>query len=169
MKRKTMVLLITTLITGLTAGIFYCWSISVTRGLALLTDREYLVAFQQLNRAILNPLFLGCFMGLVFLLPICTGLQFRKPLPPAFWYLLGATLLYLIGVLGVTMAGNVPMNDALDAFNVNTATAAEITTKRLAFETQWNFLNHIRTLSCIVCFALTLLARYPIKIIPLPH
>ena len=61
-----MLLVITTLLTGLIAGLFYCWSISVTKGLALLPDREYLLAFQQLNRAILNPLFLTAFMGLAF-------------------------------------------------------------------------------------------------------
>lgn len=153
-----MLLLVTTLVTGLIAGLFYTWSISVTPGLALLPDREYLNAFQQLNRAILNPWFLIAFMGLAFLLPITTWTQFHRPPSAAFGFLLAATLLYLIGVIGITMLGNVPMNDALDAFNIDAATPAQLAAKRAAFESRWNFLNNIRTLCCIGSFLLTLLA-----------
>jgi len=152
-----MLLFITTAVTGLIAGLFYCWSISVTKGLALLPDREYLAAFQQLNRAILNPLFLISFMGLVFLLAIATWTQYHRPPSTAFWLLLGATALYLVGVMGITMLGNVPLNDALDVFNIDSATPAQLAAKRLAFEARWNFLNDIRTLCCIGCFLLTVL------------
>ncbi|GGB03287.1 anthrone oxygenase family protein [Puia dinghuensis] len=158
MNRKSMLLFITTVVTGLIAGLFYCWSISVTRGLALLPDREYLSTFQQLNRAILNPFFLIGFMGLVFLLPITTWTHYQRPPSSAFWLLLSATLLYLVGVIGITMLGNVPMNEALDSFNIDAATPAGITAKRLAFEAHWNFLNNIRTICCIASFLLTLLA-----------
>ena len=154
-----MLLLITTGITGLIAGLFYCWSVSVTRGLALLPDREYLLVFQQLNRAIQNPLFLIAFMGLVFLLPIVTWMHYQRPLPRTFWLLLCATLLYLVGVIGVTMLGNVPMNDALDVFDIDAASPAGIAAKRLAFEARWNSLNNIRTVSCIASFLGLLFAR----------
>jgi len=153
-----MLLLITIIVTGLIAGLFYCWSISVTPGLALLPDREYLMAFQQLNRAILNPLFLIGFMGLLFLLPITTWMHFQRPPSTAFWLLLGASLLYIVGVMGITMLGNVPMNDALDGFNIDAATAAQLSAKRLAFEARWNFWNDLRTICCILSFSLTVLA-----------
>jgi uncharacterized membrane protein len=152
MKRNNMLLLITTGITGLIAGLFYCWSVSVTRGLALLPDREYLLVFQQLNRAILNPLVLVAFMGLVFLLPIVTWTHYQRPLPRTFWLLLCATFLYLVGVIGITMFGNVPMNNALDVFDINAASPAQIAAKRLAFETRWNSLNNVRTVACIASF-----------------
>jgi len=154
-----MLLLITTIITGLIAGLFYSWSISVTKGLALLPDREYLVAFQQLNRAILNPLFLIAFMGLVFLLPITTWTQYHRSPSAAFWLLAAATIIYLVGVMGITMLGNVPMNEALDAFNIDAAIPAQLAAKRGAFETRWNFLNDIRTCCCLSSFILTVLAR----------
>jgi uncharacterized membrane protein len=159
MNRKRMLLLITTIVTGLIAGLFYSWSISVTKGLALLPDREYLTAFQQLNRAILNPLFLIGFMGLVFLLPITTWTQYHRPPSPAFWLLAAATTIYLIGVMGITMLGNVPMNESLDAFNVDVATPAQLAAKRLAFESRWNFLNNIRTGCCLGSFILTVAAH----------
>lgn len=158
MKINYMLLLITTIIMGLTAGIFYCWSVSVTRGLALLPDKEYITVFQALNRAILNPLFFVCFMGIAILLPVSTWVNYQRPLPTRFWLLLAASILYLAGVIGVTIAGNVPMNNSLDIFNANTATAAEISAKRTSYEARWNFLNNIRTVSCIICLTLTVLA-----------
>ena len=158
MKRKKMILLITTVIMGLTAGIFYCWSVSVTPGLALLSDKEYITTFQQLNKAIQNPLFFTCFMGTMFLLPLSTWVHYQKPLPLSFWLLLAASIIYFVGVMGVTMGANVPMNNEMDVFNTATATIAELSAKRIAFEAKWNFLNNIRTISCILCLTLTVLA-----------
>lgn len=158
MKRKSMILLITTIIMGLTAGIFYCWSISVTPGIALLPDKEYIAAFQKLDKAIVNPLFMIGFMGLALLLPVCTWVHYQKPLPLRFWLLLGASALYIVGVVGLTMTANVPMNESLSTFNTETASAAEISARRLAHEGPWNFLNNIRTVCCIVCLTLTVIA-----------
>ena len=161
MKNKKMILFLTTIVMGLTAGIFYCWSISVTRGLALLPDKEYITAFQSLNRAILNPLFLLCFMGPVILLPLSAFTTWHKPPSAAFWLLCAAALVYIVGVIGITMAGNVPMNDALDKFDPTAASAADLSSTRMSFEAQWNFLNNIRTLSCILSFCLTVAATMP--------
>lgn len=158
MKNKKMIVFLTAIVMGLTAGIFYCWSISVTSGLALLSDKEYITAFQSLNRAILNPLFLLCFMGPVFLLPLSAFVSYCKPLPVAFWLLCVAFLVYIVGVMGVTMAGNVPMNDTLDKFNASSASAAGLAATRTAFEAKWNFLNNIRTVSCVISFGLTVAA-----------
>jgi uncharacterized membrane protein len=156
--KKRMILLITTLTLGLTAGLLFCWSVSVTNGLAGLPDKEYITTFQQLNRAILNPLFFISYLAPVFLLPASTWIHFQKPLSAGFWYLLAASALYIVGVMGITMAGNVPMNDALDVFNTDHATAAEIAAKRLSFESRWNLLHHIRTICSIIAFILTILA-----------
>jgi len=158
MKNKKMILFLTTIVMGLTAGIFYCWSISVTAGLALLPDKEYITAFQALNRAILNPLFLLCFMGPVFLLPLSAVVSYHKSLGPVFWLLCAASLIYIIGIVGVTMAGNVPMNDVLDKFNAAAASASDLAATRAGFEARWNFLNDIRTVCCVVSFCMTVAA-----------
>jgi len=158
MKRNNMLLLITATIMGLTAGIFYCWSVSVTRGLAALPDKEYIICFQSLNRAILNPLFFTCFLGSAVLLPASAWQQYAQPVPLRCWLLLAAALVYIFGVIVVTMAGNVPMNDSLDAFNAASATATEIADKRAGFESPWNSLNNIRTVACVIALVLAILA-----------
>jgi uncharacterized membrane protein len=144
--------LTTTIIMGLIAGIFYCWSISVTKGLAWLPDKEYILAFQRLNKAILNPFFFICFMGPVVLLPLCLWRHFH----PA---LLLATALYFIGVMAVTMVGNVPLNDMLEAFDVQQEDITAVSNMRRQFEQPWNLLNHFRTICSIAAFICTLISR----------
>ena len=153
-----MLLIVTTLLMGLTAGIFYCWSISVTKGLANLADMEYVLAFQSLNREIQNPLFFICFLGLVIMLPVTTWANYEKTFSARFLLLVLATLLYFIGVMGITIVGNIPMNIQLDKFETGAATAAELSTVRRAFEGRWNTLNNIRTVCCVMSFLLVILA-----------
>lgn len=142
--------LITIIILGLITGILYCWSISVTRGLALLPDKEYLLSFQKLNQAILNPLFFICFFGPVILLPICLWRQFSG-------YLLLATLSYYIGVMAVTIMGNIPLNNMLETFSIQGAGIEELRLMRAQFEPKWNTLHHIRTVCSLISFILILI------------
>ena len=53
---------------GLIAGLFWGWSVSVARGLAKVSDCTYVSTMQSVNRAILNPMFLLVFMGSTFVL-----------------------------------------------------------------------------------------------------
>lgn len=117
-------------------------------GLGKLYDAEYLKAMQNINREILNPVFFMSFMGTAILLPVSAFL-FRGH-QPVFIFLLLAALAYLIGVFGVTVAGNVPMNDALDKFDISGSTTEAIKQMRDNFESRWNFLNNIRTVFSVI-------------------
>ena len=155
---NTILLIITTLFSGLIAGLFYAWSISVTPGLARVGDTHYLHAFQSMNRAILNPAFFVAFMGLVILLPLLAYFYFKSPISAPFWYILSAMLLYLIGVILVTFLGNIPLNNNLEALFIESMTPAQMDVFRLEFEHQWNRFNYIRTLSSTLSFILLILA-----------
>lgn len=144
----TLVLIITAVLTALIGGLFYAYSCSVVLGLGKLSDTEYLKAMQNINREILNPVFFMSFMGTVIFLPVATFL-FRGQ-QPVFIFLLLATVAYLIGVFGVTVAGNVPMNDTLDKFDISGSTAEAIRQMRENFENRWNFLNNIRTVFSVI-------------------
>lgn len=148
----------TTVGAALIAGLFYAYAVSVNWGLGRLTDGAYLSAMQSINRAILNPFFLCVFMGTLLLLPVCTFVHYGQPLSVRFWLLVAATLVYAVGVFGVTMAGNVPMNEALDKFDILAATPEALHQQRLKFEGPWNGLNTIRTLAAIAASILTIAA-----------
>ncbi|MBO9613607.1 MAG: DUF1772 domain-containing protein [Dyadobacter sp.] len=149
-------LLAAALASGLIAGLFYSYSCSVNPGLGALSDSHYLAAMQSINRAILNPVFFASFMGTLLLLPLSTYQHFGTG--NRFYLLLGATLVYSIGTFGVTVAGNVPLNEALDKINLTGASAQELAAHRLRFEIPWNRLNTIRTCASVLSFVLVLLA-----------
>jgi uncharacterized membrane protein len=150
------ILIISATLTALIAGLFYGWSVSVILGLRRLPDREYISFMQATNREIQNPLFFTAFFGAAILLPVSIFLHYGQSL--RFWFLLAATLCYLVGVMGVTIFGNVPMNNTLESFDLKSATDPEITLQRKNYEGRWNFLNHIRTVASTTATVLVILA-----------
>ena len=155
---SNIVLIITALVTALIAGLFYAYSCSVNPGLGKLPDEQYLAAMQSINKAILNPLFFISFMGTLLLLPVSTFMSYGQPLSMRFWCLLTATIVYGIGTFGVTMFGNVPLNDSLEKFDVANATVDAINAQRLAFEKPWNSFHTVRTLASAAAIVLVIIA-----------
>lgn len=144
--------------TALIAGLLYAYACSVNPGLNRLPDAGYLAAMQSINRAILNPVFFIAFLGAPILLPLSTWMHYGYPTTYRFWFLLGAATVYLIGVLGVTALGNIPLNEALDSVNIQAASPEEIAHQRNAFEGPWNKWHMIRTASSVLSLVLVIIA-----------
>lgn len=136
----TIILILTTLTTALIADLFYSYSCSVNIGLGHLTDKEYLAAMQSINNAILDPLFFLSFMGTLVLLPVSCCLNYQES---SFVFLLWAAIIYVVGAFGVTVFGNVPLNEALAQFDLQSASLQEIANQRMKFEAPWNTLHAI--------------------------
>lgn len=146
------------LFTGLLAGLFYGFDCSVIKGLGNLSNDIYLKSFQSINKAIQNPYFFISFMGSILVLPVATWLSYKNNSTLTFCILLFATLIYFIAVFGVTILGNIPLNERLANFKIASATESEITSIRQIFEKPWNFYHRIRTFASIIVFALTILS-----------
>lgn len=157
------VLLAAAVTTCLSAGIFYAWAVSVVPGLARVKDSAYLSAFQAMNRAILNPWFLVVFLAPVLLLPVSAWQQFSRPADAAWWALVAAAAIYVIGVFGVTMACNVPMNEWLDKQDVATAGERTLQEWRARFEGPWNRWNRVRTAASVIAALLVVWAAIRMK------
>ena len=155
---QNVTLVITATTTALVAGLFYAWTCSVIPGLARLSNIDYIRAMQSFNLSIQNPLFFATFLGTALLLPVCSYVHFGQPISSRFWLLLISTTIYLIGVLGVTIFGNVPLNDSLAAFQLDSASGNEIAEARRGFENRWNILNTIRTVASSLSIILVILA-----------
>jgi len=151
-------LVMTATTTALMAGLFYAFSCSVNLGLARLSNAEYISAMQSINRAIQNPIFFAAFFGAPILLPLSVFLHYGQPLTMRFWFLLAAAIIYLIGTFGVTIFGNVPLNNVLDRFNLQLSSIDEIAVQRAIFERRWNNLNTIRTVSSTLAIMLVVIA-----------
>ena len=134
---------------GLMAGLYFAFSTAVMPGLRRLSPAAGAAAMQQMNRAILNPLFGLVFGGTAL---VCLLLAVGAPLgggAGTAWIVVGA-LLYLVGSLGLTMAVNVPMNNRLDAADPAGAEGARIWADYLSRWTAW---NHVRALACTAATA----------------
>ena len=62
-------------------------------------------------------------------------------------YLLAASLLYLIGTIGVTIVGNISLNDALAIVSPD---SPEGTTLWVRYLIDWTFWNHARTIAALL-------------------
>ena len=57
------VLVAAALVAGLQAGTYFTWATGVMPGLAKVDDRTFVHAMQQMNIAIVNPVFIATFLG----------------------------------------------------------------------------------------------------------
>lgn len=158
MNLNQIVQLTAVLLTGLVAGLFYSYACSITNGLGKLSDRSYILAFQSVNKAILNPWFFAPFLGSLIILPVSAWLSYKADSNTVFWLLLAATMVYSIGVFGVTIFGNVPLNNLLEHFDEHRATDQAFTSLRENFEDPWNHLHVTRTVASVLSFLLTILS-----------
>jgi uncharacterized membrane protein len=161
---SNVLLICTATATALMAGLFFSWSYSVMPGLAQLPDREFIASMQAMNQAIQNSIFFSAFFGAAILLPISTYVQYSQASVMCFRFLLLATLVYWLGIMCVTIVGNVPLNETLESFQLDRASPMEIATQRANFESPWNFLNGIRTFASSVSIILVVLACLSSKI-----
>ena len=149
---KIIVFIVSILFTGLTAGLCFTWCNAVTPGIGRLDNIGFLKAFQAMNRAIINGQFMVVFMGPTILI-FLNAYLFRDN-NTVFWLFLVAAILFFIGIGLVTVFGNVPLNEILDASNLEVLSKIELQELRDKFEQPWNRWHTIRTASSIFSFLL---------------
>jgi uncharacterized membrane protein len=142
---------------GLTSGVMFCYQVAIMPGLGQLPDREFIAAFQAIDRSIVNPIFVvGSFLGGAVWLVAATAAHRRAA--RRFRWLAAASAIYVIGVVGVTLAGHVPMNQRLAQFPVASSTDQQAAVARSAFEAPWNDLHVVRTGASVASLLLVCLA-----------
>ena len=158
MKSETIILALAILLTGLMAGIFFTWSNAVKPGIGKLSDIEYLTALQSMNRVILNNAFKIIFLGAIIAVALVPIFYFNLYPRNIFWLFVFTLIIYWIGVFGVTVSGNIPLNEILDKTNLESITSEEIKTLRKSIEVKWNNFNLIRCISSGITFILLIVS-----------
>ena len=135
---------------GLIAGVFFAFSNFVMNALSRLTPAQGIAAMQSINITVINPWFMTVFLGTA---ATCIFLAFSslKWHQSGAAYLLIGSLLYLVGTVGVTIAFNVPLNDALAKIEPGSAEGAKLWASYLVSWTMW---NHIRALAAFAAAGL---------------
>ena len=140
---------------GLMSGLFFIFSNTVMSALAQLPPSQGIAAMQAINRIILNPLFFVAFLGTAATcMTEVISLAWRWQQPGTLYLLIGS-LLYLGGVMVVTIIFNVPMNESLDAMEPESVEASNLWVKYLVDWTAW---NHVRTVTALLGTASFILA-----------
>lgn len=146
---------------GVIAGVFFAFSTSVMRSLAKLPHPHGLRAMQYINVVILNPLFLGSFLGtgisclFLFLLTILGG---GKETPGSPWIFAGSVL-HLLGSFLVTVVCNVPWNNQLARVEPETHASELVWRRYLSVWTRWNHVRTAASLAAAVCFSIAAYTR----------
>ena len=151
----TSLISVTAIGAALVAGIFYAFSTFVMQALGRLVPREGIAAMQSINVVVINPLFFLAFFGTgaLCVATIAASLlsETGESLAPA----LTGGILYIVGCIGVTMVGNVPLNERLAEVSPDDAEAESLWDLYLA---RWTLWNHVRTAASLAAAAFLVIA-----------
>ena len=140
---------------GLSAGVFFAFSAFVMPALGRLPSGQGIAAMQSINKLAVTPAFMTALFGSAL---ACAGLAAWSVVAwgerPAPWLLAGGVL-YLVGAIVVTIAVNVPLNDALATTRPDGAGAAD---RWSGYLRRWTAWNHLRAAAAIVATGLLIVA-----------
>lgn len=140
---------------GLSAGVFFAFSSFVMPALDRLAPGQSIRAMNSINKLAVTPVFMTALFGTAL---ACVGLGAWAVASwgerPAALVLAGCGL-YVVGAIVVTMAANVPLNDAL--MNVD-AEAADAGARWSSYLSDWTPWNHVRAVTAIAASGLLIAA-----------
>ncbi|QFT78807.1 DUF1772 domain-containing protein [Erythrobacter sp. THAF29] len=136
---------------GIMAGVYFTFSVFVMRSLAQLGDEPGARAMQSINRVILKSAFLPLFFASTLACAALIVLGLIGMAGPQGWAVIAGSAVYVVGMFVVTVIGNVPLNNRLDAVDPASAEGKAMWENYLA---RWLPFNHIRTLACTAAMVL---------------
>jgi len=144
-------LIAATMTTGLMAGVFAIYANAIMPGLRRTDDRTFVGAFQATDKAIINPWFMATFFGALVLTGLAGALHLGAGSRPVLPWTVAAFVLYLAAVV-ITIAVNVPLNDAIKAAGPPDRIADLAAVRKRFNEARWAAWNLVRVLTSTVAF-----------------
>ena len=146
------------LLSGVVGGVFLSFSDFVMTSLAVARPAVGIEAMQIINRRVYGSLFLVLLLGMAPVsLAVAIYACFQLSGWAAFWLVLGG-LSYVIGVFGVTVVRNVPMNKKLDALDYSAPDTQTYWAEYLRNWTRWNHLRTLASVGSAACYLIGCLA-----------
>jgi uncharacterized membrane protein len=136
---------------GLVAGVFFAFSTFVMPALARLPSPQGIAAMQSINVKAINPWLMAAMFGTA---AVCVALlvaalvNWDSSYGP---FLLAGGAVYVLGTIWVTMAANVPRNNALARIDPDEADSKGVWAGYL---TEWTAWNHVRTAAPLIAAGL---------------
>ena len=135
---------------GVVGGVFFAFSSFVMPGLARMPAASGIAAMNSINVTAVTPLFMTALFGTALVcLIVCIGAVTGWSQPGSLWLVAGG-LVYLVGIVLVTIVFNVPLNDALSAVDPASTNGADMWSRYLD---EWVMWNHVRTIAGVAALA----------------
>lgn len=136
-----------TLLCSLVAGFLFAFAVVAMPGIGRLNDRSFIRAFQVIDGVIQDnqPIFMFVWVGSVVALVVAAAIGFSQIDGANRTILIGAVIVYLLGVQLPTARINIPLNNRIQALDVDQMSDQQASNARTEFEGQWNRWNVIRT------------------------
>lgn len=136
---------------GVMAGFFFAFTTLVMPGLEMTEPLAAMDAMQSINDAVRNALFaLGFFGSMVLCVAVILVSLIRRGGFPS-WAALAGAVVFIVGVFGVTVGFNVPLNETLATLD---PTLPENAPAMTAYIEDWTFWNDVRTIANVLAFGL---------------
>lgn len=151
----TILLWLSAIGSALIAGTFFAFSTFVMTSFSRIEPAHGIAAMNSINATILGSAFIPVFVGTAAagaVLAVVAILQWGSGASAA---MLAGAIVYVVGSFVCTMVFNVPLNDALAAFDANDSAALPVWSTYLK---DWTFWNHVRTVASTAACALFALA-----------
>ena len=157
-----MTLIVATFLCSLVAGFLFAFAVVVMPGIKSLNDREFIRAFQVMDRVIQNnqPIFMLVWVGSVVALVASVVLGIGQLDGYRRLLVIFATLVYLLGVQLPTVTINVPLNNKLQTLDADAMDETTQEATRKDFEPRWNLWNSIRTAFASLASALLIVLLF---------
>ena len=118
---------------------------------------EGIGAMQSINVDVINPSFLGAFIGTALLsLGVVVLVLLNHSHPSTTWFL-GGAILYFVGTFLVTMFCNVPLNNQLAAVSATDPAAVGLWEHYLDRCTMWNHVRAVAAMLAALLYSLGLM------------
>ena len=140
---------------GLAAGVFFAFSSFVMPALGRLPAPQGIAAMQSINRLAVTPVFMTQLFGTALACLALAVWVLASPGEASEGLVIAGSGAYLVGNIVVTMVGNVPLNDALDAVDPDSAEGEALWRQYLR---RWTTLNHVRTVTAVLAAGLLIAA-----------
>ncbi len=139
------------LVTGIMAGFFYTYTFNVNLAMLEVDGATYATVQSLFNENVRHSMFFIFFFGggaVALLAAVANWQHFRNP---AFWLIVVAALIYILGIIVFTANVNLPLNAYTESWNPQNLPADWEATR-----TAWNQANAIRVGTAGTAFLLYL-------------
>ncbi len=130
------------------AGVFLAFSDFVMRSLDRTSAGGGIEAMQIINREVFRTIFMVLLIGMAVIAPVLAVFAIQTQQGSSLIAIITASVIYSVGVFGVTLGFNVPKNKRFDRLAARGTEVEDYW--RQEFFPGWTFWNHVRTAASIL-------------------